>query len=488
MNGRRVHGQLSGALLIAMIAGQASGGEERIEISDDGRVVVTGDPFPAESGGTVTLGAGIPFPTAPDLTLELRRQVGGIKVADMNGDGRNDIVVGCYISSSFPPYDDWHDFILYNDYENEPSDLGAWPMWVSDNETHTGDVQVGEVNGLPGLELVTIHGGSLTPNSVRVFAGSASGPETSASYVCSTPQNVWGTSGLLVDLDNDGDMDLVTSNQGLSPSPFRPMYQFENEGGALTVAPVWQSSEQSIQGGLSAGDLDEDGFLDIGVSKWVNFESGVYWNNAGTLDVNQGLFIGNTEDERGTVFADFDNDGTLDLAVGGGPTRWYAYDGASLLGQWAANPPFQSTPQDMVSHDVDGDGDPDLAEIIFSDGRAHIYQNNGGVLDTDPTWTFDASEVGTAIAFGDINGDGLDDLVTGYAGNTCVRVFLAQPASGCLADLAPPFGGVLDFSDVTAFLSGFAAMDPAVDFAPPAGVFDFSDVVTFLGVFGSGCP
>ncbi len=55
------------------------------------------------------------------------------------------------------------------------------------------------------------------------------------------------------------------------------------------------------------------------------------------------------------------------------------------------------------------------------------------------------------------------------------------------ADLAEPFG-VLDFSDVVAFLGAYGAMDPIADLAPPFGVFDFTDVVTFLGAFGAGCP
>lgn len=55
------------------------------------------------------------------------------------------------------------------------------------------------------------------------------------------------------------------------------------------------------------------------------------------------------------------------------------------------------------------------------------------------------------------------------------------------ADLAEPLG-VLDFSDVVAFLGAFAAMDPDADLAAPFGAFDFSDVVAFLGAFGAGCP
>lgn len=55
------------------------------------------------------------------------------------------------------------------------------------------------------------------------------------------------------------------------------------------------------------------------------------------------------------------------------------------------------------------------------------------------------------------------------------------------ADLAEPFG-MLDFSDVVAYLTAFGTMDPAADLAPPFGSFDFTDVVAFLGAFAAGCP
>jgi len=480
-----MHSILAASGVVALGLGGHGLAQDRIDISDDGRHTIVGEPAPSE-GGSIKRGTSVPFPTTPDMTLQLRRQVGGIRVADMNGDGRNDIVVGCYISNSFPPYEDWHDFILYNDYDNEPTDLGAWPVWLSDNQTHTGDVRVGEIDGAPGLELVSGHGG-VTSQSVRIFTGAPGGPATTAAFVSSTPQSVWCTSALLVDLDNDSDLDLVTTNQAVSPDAFRPMYQYENESGVMNPVPVWQSSEQSIQGSLGAADIDGDGFMDIGVSKWVNFESGVYWNNAGTLETDQGLFVGNTTAERGVAMADFDGNGVPDLVVGGDPAQLYEYEGGALSSVWSSNPPFGSAAQDMVTHDFDADGDPDLAEIIFGDGRAHLYQNSGGVLDSTPTWTYDASEVGTAIAFGDINGDGRDDLVTGYSGDTSVRVFLAKAPPACLADLAEPFG-ILDFSDVVAFLAAFSASDPVADLAEPMGVFDFSDVGLFLILFAGGCP
>ncbi len=70
----------------------------------------------------------------------------------------------------------------------------------------------------------------------------------------------------------------------------------------------------------------------------------------------------------------------------------------------------------------------------------------------------------------------------------CGDVAIVPGPSGCnAADLAEPFGQ-LDFSDVTAFLTAFGAMDDAADLAEPTGQWDFSDVTAFLSAFGAGCP
>ncbi len=69
-----------------------------------------------------------------------------------------------------------------------------------------------------------------------------------------------------------------------------------------------------------------------------------------------------------------------------------------------------------------------------------------------------------------------------------IESFICVGPSGCNeADLAEPFGS-LDFSDVSAFLTAFAAMAPEADLAAPFGQWDFSDVAAYLAVFGAGCP
>lgn len=56
----------------------------------------------------------------------------------------------------------------------------------------------------------------------------------------------------------------------------------------------------------------------------------------------------------------------------------------------------------------------------------------------------------------------------------------------CVADFAEPFGE-LNFFDVVAFLSAFAAQNHSADLAPPFGVWDFFDLSTYLSAFNAGC-
>ena len=69
--------------------------------------------------------------------------------------------------------------------------------------------------------------------------------------------------------------------------------------------------------------------------------------------------------------------------------------------------------------------------------------------------------------------------------NGTIGVFVATPASSCLADLNGD--GLLDFFDVSAFLNAYNAMDPIADFTGD-GNFDFFDVSGFLNAFNAGCP
>lgn len=477
------------ALALVLLAGGVHAGKA-VEVSEDGCAAATA--VDLVSGASSAARGTAPYPLTPAWTLNLRRQVGAVRVADMNGDGRKDIVIGCYNSSSFPPYTDWRDMIVFN----TATGLEASPSWISSDQIHTGDIQVGDIDRDGRLDVVAISGGgSFSPPRIYYNAGTGplGGPSTSPGWVSTPPTSGWATGGSLFDADNDGDLDLITTNQGVSPNAFRPMYFWRNlavQGGGMPTSPVWSSSESSIQNTVATADYDGDGLPEIAVAKWVNWRSGLYENIAGTPSLTPPWEAGTTNGDRGVAWADVDGNGWPDLMIGGASTtvqsRLYSNTAGVLTQTWAASLAFVGQ-QEVAFADVNRDGRPDYAEVHFSNGQTHIFLNADGVLNTTPDWTFDAPEVGNALDFGDLNGDGWDDLVVGYSGDVSVRVFLAVPPP-CPGDLNGD--RAVNTADLALLLGVFgSAVTPgATGDLNSDGAVNTQDLTLFLGVFGTVCP
>jgi len=394
----------------------------KYEISDDGHQIHR------YSSGTITetnsiSNRSIPYNLTPDWQNSIRVQVGALQVYDVDNDYHNDVVVGCYHSDSYPPYDDWHNFI----YFNQGTELEATPSWTSSDEVSTGDIQLADINGDGFIDIFAANGGySMSPSVI--YFGSLTGPSITPGWYSNESGNAWNNYALPIDIDHDNDIDVITANQGNSPSdPYRPMFMFTNNTGTLNTTPTWQSTETSIQNFLAAADMDHDGWEDIAVSKWINFESGVYKNNSGSLATTTMWTTGDDDSDKGVGWADVDNNGWDDLALGHDPTELFSNNSGTLSQSWISTYTYFGQ-QDLRFCDVDCDGDQDLAEIHFSNGVVNIYLNDNDALQDVPAWSYDCSAVGTAIAFGDINGNGSPDLVVGNSGDPSIMIFYNQNA------------------------------------------------------------
>jgi hypothetical protein len=424
-----------------------------IEISEDGCLAAVPEQTPGP--GIVTVrGIGVPYGPAPDWQNSLRVQVGGLAVADLNGDGWVDLVVGCYHSQSYPPYPDWENLIYYN----IGGQLEAQPSWISLDEVSTTDVAIADINGDGYLDIFAANGDYDMAPCV-IYWGSPSGPSNAPGWYSQIPNRAWTLAAVPFDWDHDGDIDVITANQGNSPQdPFRPIYGFINNNGVLAPVPGWQTPEISIQNGLAFADYDGDGWEDLAVSKWDNgFASCIYRNVNGTLQTAPAWTTGVSALDKCVAWADVDRNGWPDLALGHSPTWLFANYGGVLTRVWQSAASYFGH-QDLKFCDVNRDGWPDLAEIHFSDGKTHIYLNRNGTLDSVPTWTYDSPGAGTAIAFADINGDRWPDLICGYSGQPSVVVFYARPPQYSLGDLN--CDGQVNAFDIDPFVLALTSTPP----------------------------
>lgn len=189
-----------------------------------------------------------------------------------------------------------------------------------------------------------------------------------------------------VDYDNDGNLDLFIVNKSES----NQLYKGNGSGGFTAITSGSIVTDNGNSSGGIWGDYDSDGDLDLFIPNdgdGSNEKNFLYENNGnGTFTaINGGPVVNNGGDSESAVWADFDNDGDLDLFVANdGPNGdavnfLYENNGNGNFSRAADIDTQGNDTEDCSVADYDNDGDLDIFIANNNSQNNALYRNDGNL-------------------------------------------------------------------------------------------------------------
>lgn len=351
-----------------------------------------------------------------------------IALADLDGNGFLDIVQGNF----GPSYVYWNHSAANNDdinFQHEQFGSGG----------STWSVAVGDLNSNSMPDVVQSNSRDVSNNRQLTGAKRASLIffDRNTDNFTSFGDGYDTFSLALGDLDNDGNLDIVQGNLGASSRIYRnegtkesPYFPNSKPFGNIFPNPKSRIGDclDGFFSTVALGDLNRDGNLDI--VQGNNGQSFVYLNDGKGDFATKGIPFGSTNATYSVALGDLDNDGDLDIVQGNfiGQSYIYLNDGQ---GGFRNSIPLGSTNQltwSVAVGDLNGDGFLDIVQgnrtqavdcddpgtggrTIGDDDQSYIYLNDGEGHFPFRGIGFGKGAPTTAVALGDLNQDGLLDIV-----------------------------------------------------------------------------
>ena len=242
--------------------------------------------------------------------------------------------------------------------------------------------------------------------------------------------------GFAADLDNDGDVDLLSASNGYNTFDSKIVWH-ENDGNGNFAAEQVITLDAFGSQVVYAADLNNDGNLDVvSASHDTNFVSKIVWyENEGNGSFGaQQVVLSSVETISLTPLqvhaADLDNDGDQDLlsasfeAFGGiEKVAWYENEGNGNFGTQQIlvdpvcclfGPPF------VVTADLENDGDLDVLWSSGFDNKIAWFENEGsGDFGTENIITAISDDAYDVYA-ADLDNDGDQDVLSASGGGVNV--------------------------------------------------------------------
>jgi hypothetical protein len=216
---------------------------------------------------------------------------------------------------------------------------------------------------------------------------------------------------------------------------------------------------------VATGDFNNDGSLDLAVSNLTSNTVSVFLGNGdGTFRSAVDYPVG--MEPRFVVVADLNGDGVPDLVVVNHVGSFSAGSVSVLLGngdgtfQPAIKYDVGTGPSSVAVADFNGDGIPDLVVTNYNGNNVSVLLGNGDGTFQSPV-NFDTGMNPDSVAVGDFNGDGNTDLVVANRNSRTVSVLLGNGDATFQAPV-PYTAGAGPFCVLVADLNGDGILDLAV--------------------------
>ncbi len=270
-------------------------------------------------------------------------------------------------------------------------------------------VSIGDLNG-DGYPDLVLGKGRHWPLLDRVLLNDGKGHFT-AHDLGTTPDRTY--SAALADVDGDGKLDVIISNDKPDPKLI-----YHNDGkGNFTVAgtygdPKWDTRYVTV------ADLNGDGFPDLAVANRGDYpthsEQSFVCLNDGKGHFPSCTPLVGTESATIIVAADFDGDGAIDLFVphrDGGQSVIFWNDGKGHFRENTPVGPKNSAARAAAAGDLNGDGRIDI--VVGDERQGTFVYLNTGKREFDEIMLATKQHVPYSVAIADLNRDGKPDIVIG---------------------------------------------------------------------------
>jgi 6-phosphogluconolactonase (cycloisomerase 2 family) len=391
------------------------------DLNGDGR----NDLLVATAGNAASVffsqGNGLPFHESPDSILETGdaesvQEVEIPAIADLNGDGRSDAVVTNGQNGRVCLF-----------FQEAAGSLPRLPDRVLSAEKGFHVIPTtADLNG-DGREDLVLAGWN---SKLRVFLQGAAGilPEEPDLDLNLAVAPWWMGRG---DVNGDGETDLIFTH----PVADKVSVLLANPPGSVARGTPAELRVDGTPFAVGIGDLDGDGRNDLAAANSSKGTIDLFFQtSSGSLPTAPDGALETGDRPRSLAIGDLDGDGQSDLAAANfssGTVSIYFQRGAGSLGPAPSRElPAGVFPRSLALGDVNGDGLADL--LVASRGSDEVIVFVGdiaGSLAPAPGVRLPAGSGPVAVAMGDLDGDGANDAVVACLGTSAARVYLRSPGA-----------------------------------------------------------